>query len=288
MSNEFRIEEGYEHFVSPKRKRMMSPNNCIKISKEQGSTHVQKHRDISIDDVNNAFSGEDLRRLATVNQNKNFTTDSPGTNWFIRKPNNICKVKELSSKFGSLKKGNLFSEQGENSTDEDCSGDDMLSNTRSSEGHNENVHIENNLTNKNLNRYAFSNRISPENKTQGSKGKCANNMSQDHTENDTGTESDFSGVAGRMSTLSVGKRATRSTRNTMTDCNTNFNRNGNTLFSSSFQAPGGRHRASPGSSPSEVSSVNSSLHMSPAVQGTSLLMMDDLLPAGEVSVHTNL
>jgi hypothetical protein len=124
--------------------------------------------------------------------------------------------------------------------------------------------------------------------TQGNKGLCAIHMSQDHTENDAGTESDFSGVAGRMSTLSVGKRATRSTRNTMTDCNTNFNRNGNTLFSSSFQPPGGRHRASPGSSPSEISSVNSSLHMSPAVQGMSLPMMDDLLPAGEVSAHTNI
>lgn len=242
MSNELHIEEGYQHFVSPKRKRMMSPNNCIKISKDQGSTHVQKHRETGHHDFSGAVVGDGLGK--PIIDLVSSTSGSPSTNCFIRKPNNGSNRREdfNASKFGSLKKGNLFGESdglGCYSTDDDF--DDVDADEKFDRRLRDNQPSERALALKKSFTYGRN--------FVDAKGSSLHDTDHEQHETDAGTESDFSGVAGKMSTLSVGKRA------------------------SGFNFPG--RRGSPGSSPasSQNSSVNSSIALSPA------LLMDDLLSA---------
>lgn len=262
---------------------MMSPNNCIKISKDQGSTHVQKHREVDLDDINGPLSGTALRRHAPTGHHElqSSNSGSPSTNYFIRKPSNgLDRREDLNvAKFGSLKKGNLFG--GSDALERSFSTDDDFD---------ADVDADENANRRIRDQFPSDNALAlkksftfDRNYKQIRRGSSSSANGTDHEsqhqqqETDAGTESDFSGVAGKMSTLSVGKR------------------------SSGFSIP--TRRGSPGTSPpsSQNSSMNSScLGHSPALQyqqlqhqhtgarGTQGLMEDLLSADASGSPHAQL
>lgn len=218
---------GYEHFVSPKRKRMLSPHTDQKSNKDHG-THIPKHREVHDDDLI-------CKESAACNK-------SPGTNHFLRQP-----LDRHQLKLNNLKKGNLFGN--DNSKSADSNEDDFDAD----------VDADDKLERRAVYKDEFSQKIElTKNFTKSRNFAETKSFPVDRSsrtgepETDGGVESDFSGVAGRMSTLSVGKRR------------------------SSFGLPYGK-RGSPGSSPSsQNSSVNSSLIMSPphGFAGNHVLMAD--------------
>ena len=268
MSSELRIEDGYENFVSPKRKRMMSPNNCIKISKDQGSTHVQKHREVDFDCEHDLLGKMTTRKQTYANQHHlgSSTSGSPSTNCFIRKPNFEYNRREdfNTAKFGSLKKGNLFG--GSDGLARSCSSDeDFDADADADEKANRRLRNLNPRDDALALKKSFAYDRNFKAVRRGS-NSSANGTDHENLQVDTdaGTESDFSGVAGKMSALSVGKR------------------------SSGFSFP--TRRGSPGTSPlsSQNSSMNSSLGLSPALNAKGLPssrtgqqggLMEDLLSA---------
>ena len=82
-------KEGIAIFVSPKRKRVLSPHNCAKISKEYPLTHIPKHREF----CSNLDDGSDLSRTIEPCDDPRFDLawtvgdNSPETTTFLRRQN---------------------------------------------------------------------------------------------------------------------------------------------------------------------------------------------------------
>lgn len=217
-----------ETFKSPKRKRMLSPNNAAKVNKEHASTHIPHHRAIHEDE----FVLDDVCQTKTpctgdIEEDPQLTvgsSESPGTTNFLRRPLSVYDSKQQQfDRLGDIKKKNMFGE-GENS----CWTEDA------------------DQCQKNgfIDRFAANGTADAHARYDETKRELSGVVGVTglgEIEGDAGAESDYSVVAGQMSSLSVGKRR------------------------SAWAAPYAK-RTSPLSSPSssQGSSVNSSLVLSPS------------------------